>query len=58
VNKDYTDGYYESVTEGECGTLVCRVGTWNGGEPEGWEIIGNRDGWVYYLSVNNDNCLS
>lgn len=50
-----TSGYYESLTEGTCGTLICRIGSWNG-TPDGYETACHGDGWAYYIKKTSDDC--
>lgn len=46
-------GYYESVTTGEKGKLICRVGTQAPSDaPQGYSLADSGKGWYYFTSDN------
>jgi alpha-amylase len=44
-------GYYECETTGTKGSLICRIGSWANGTPEGYTLACNGNGWAYYVKV-------
>ncbi|GHV36391.1 hypothetical protein FACS1894178_7550 [Bacteroidia bacterium] len=53
-----TSGYYESHTIGTSGELICRIGSWSAGVPDGYTTACSGSGWAYYTKINpNSNQL-
>jgi alpha-amylase len=50
--------YYECITTGANGSLICRIGTWTAAAPAGYETACSGNGWAFYTKAGTTTSIS